>query len=559
MGSKTTQIAEKIRDRLSERALAGVPQWLAPVLPCARNNAGALLIGTMTGKLPAEDVSALVQSILSEQNDDGSWSVSHGQAGDLSLTLEVVEALSTSGDGSARNALTKAVAWLENHHDQIRLREDTLILLSSLTDMLPRRMNRLMMPVIRMFLLTRARYRMKRMPGTILPIALSILTLGRSQAAGGAAELLELQLPDGSWAGTARDTIFAMIALRHASLPADDAAFERGWRFLRSLQVWNDNGLVQNPCDVSNYMHAATLRTLLVTGGDAEAVTGSTVMLLHQARMSGGWAVGGMLPTDLFTTSHVLDALSFAGDSPLETHWTRRRAVMLLLRTQRDDGGWPIYAGSQNSFLNSFLRRGGLSRHLSRLDVTAAAVQALTFSGVAEDGQEQAVARGIRFLLARESGGLWQGDVFGSHIFATARTIEALIAAGGEACAPVTLRAIHTLVKRQNDDGGWSEDANAPSTVSHTAWVLRALTGIPGVPSECLQRGRIFLEQNLDPSELIWNSCAPEIPLPLGMGRGCLCDLTTLWALEALVPVGVPARPRITDAPHKRSLFQRNS
>jgi squalene cyclase len=559
MGSKTSQIAERIRDRLGERVLAGVPQWLAPVLPAARNNAGALLVGNMTGKLPAEDTSALVRTILTEQNSDGSWSPSPGAAGDLSLTLEVVEALSTSGDNSARQALSKAVSWLESHHDRIKLREDTLILLSSLTDMLPRRMNRLMMPVVRMFLLSRARKRLGYAPGSILPIALSILSRERGHSVNRASSLLESQLPDGSWAGAARDTVFALIALRHASLPCSDPAFERGWRFLCNLQVWNDDGLVQNPCDVSNFIHAAAARTLLTTGGDSDTAAGSTLSLLHQARISGGWAVGGSLPTDLFTTANALDALSFAGDVPVETSWVRRRTVLLLLRTQRSDGGWPAYATTGTRWQDTLVYRGSTRRDLSSVDVTAVVVQALVFSGVQERGMETAIRRGLRFLLRHEHGGIWRGDVFHSSIFSTARSLEAIVAVSGEIGSSAAWRAVNALTKRQNSDGGWSENSGQPSTVLHTAWVLRGLTGIPGVASEVLQRGRLFLEQNLDPSQLVWAAGAPELTLPLGLGKGSVNDLTTIFALEALIPVGIPARTRATDGNRTRSLFHRNS
>ena len=558
MGSKTTQIAERIRDRLGERVLAGVPQWLAPVLPASRNNAAALLVGNIIGKLPAEDTSALVRTILSEQNSDGSWSPLHGEAGDLSLTLEVVEALSTSGDNSARKALSKAVSWLESHHNRIKLREDTLILLSSLTDMLPRRMNRLMMPVVRMFLLSRARRRLGFAPGSIMPVALSILSRERGHAANRASSLLELQLPDGSWAGTARDTVFALIALRHASLPCGDPAFERGWRFLCSLQVWNDDGLVQNPCDVSNIIHAMAARTLTVTDGDTETTAGSTLSLLHQARMSGGWAVGGSLPTDLFTTANALDALSFTGDMPVETLWARRRTVLLLLRTQRNDGGWPVYAGLRSRWLDAFTNRGRKPRDASSVDVTAAAVQALTFSGVQERGMETAIQRGVQFLLRHEHGGMWRGDALDSSIFSTARSLEAIIAVAGETGAAAVWRAVNALIKRQNSDGGWSEISGQTSTVLHTAWVLRAFSGIPGVASDVLQRGRQFLEQSLDPSQLVWTAGAPELTLPLGLGKGSVNDLTTILALEALAPVGVPARTRTADGNRTRSIFHRN-
>ncbi|RPH93602.1 hypothetical protein EHM69_09755 [candidate division KSB1 bacterium] len=558
MGSKTSQIAEKIRERLSERAMAGVPQWLVPVLPAARENASALLIGTLLGKLPGEDTTALVRTILSEQNTDGSWSSVRNEAGDLSLTLEVVEALSSCGDAAARTALGRAVSWLEAHHRRSGLREDTLILLGALTDIPLGTFRRMMIPAARLLMLTRAVRNTKPVKGSVIPYALSILSRDKSAAASRVRELLEIQLPDGSWRGSVRETVFAMAALRHASLPMADTAFERGWRFLRGLQVWNGDCLVQNPCDLSSLMHATCCRTLLSTGGDEDTAAGCTLTLLHQARASGGWSPGGNLQTDLLTTSLVLDALSFAGDVPVETTWARRRAVMFLIRTQNADGGWPLYPDWRSGLRGSLGYRGHVQNRVSRTDVTAAAVQALAYAGVHERGQEAAVVRGASFLVQHEHNGVWQSDVVHSPTYTTARVLEALTAAGAERGGSAVLRAINSLREKQNFDGGWGEQKGFPSTPQHTAWVLRALTGAPGVSSEVLNRGRDYLEANLDRSELLWTSNSPALPLPFDGTVVSVNDLITLWALEALVPVGVPTRMRAAGPSRSRSLFHRS-
>jgi hypothetical protein len=559
MPNKSAQIVESIRTRLGERAIASAPQWLAPALPAARNNALSLLIGRLCGKLPAEDASALVSSIVAEQNEDGSWPVVVGGDGDMSVTLEVVEALTTCGVSGARDALSKAVVWLQAHRYGNPLDEQTVILLSSITEVIPAKIHRFFMPLARLILLRKSHHLARQHGQTAAPLALSILTRDKVSAPGYGHELLGQQLLDGSWEGSSRSTILAMAALRHASLPGTDAAFERGWRFLRSLQLWNENGLIQNPCDASCLLHASAIRSLLVSGADDETAAGSTLSLLHCARTSGGWGMGGMQPTDLLTTATALDGLSFAGDDPVETTWARRRAVLLLLATQNLDGGWPLYPDDSSRMRSLLFRRGNVGQSRSRVDVTAIALQALAYSGVRENGLEAALSRGISYLLRKqESNGLWRGDTIPSDIFATARSLEALLCAGNQGAARAVSKSVRILCAIQKDDGGWGDAAHGESTPHHTAWALRALTGAPGVDRSIHQRGQMYLERTLDPSELLWSIDTPAWPLPLGEDPMTVPDLTALWALEALVPAGIASRKRTFGATRIRSLFDRS-
>ena len=360
------------------------------------------MLGALLGKLPSEDASALVRTVLAEQHADGSWGRTADGPGDLSLTLEVVEALSQAGDGQAQTALARAVGWLEAHRLGARLDEETLILLSAVADMVPGRLRRWLLPLARLVMRHRAGTSARRHRSEVLPLALSLLSRDRNGAFGRYGRLLELQMLDGSWEGATHTTVCALAALRHAGLAPEDAAFERGWRFLRSLQLWSGDRLVQNPCDLSNVLHAAAVRALLVAGAESDVAASSTLSLLHQARMHGGWAAGGMLPTDLMSTALALDALSFAGDVPVETAWSRRRAVLLLLRTQHGAGGWPLYPDAHNTRLSRLRTPHGPRTNPSSLDVTAACVQALAYAGVRVAGEDAALARGVHFLLARQ-------------------------------------------------------------------------------------------------------------------------------------------------------------
>ena len=546
MPGNFSRIAERLRDRIGEQVLAGAPQWLAAARPAAGANAGSLLIGTLLGRLPEEDVTALAQGILSEQNREGSWSSLPGGEGDLSLTLEVVEALSTCGHLCAREALDKAVHWLEEHRHAERLNEETLILLSAITELVPGRLRRMAMPTLRKFMLRRAQKKTRLHGLETMPLALSVLSKDRASARGEYRLILERQLPDGSWEGSSRTTVFALAALRHSSLPLDDPAMDRGWRFLRSLQVWDGETLVQSSCDASNLLHATALRTLLVTSADEEIAAAGTLSLLHQSRASGGCALGGMQPTDLMTTSLVLDALSFAGDVPVETLWARRRAVLLLLRSQNSDGGWPLYSHTPEH------------RFPSHVDVTSAALQALAFSGLQEKGEEDAILRGVKYLQSKQNrNGLWNGDLNGSAIFSTSRAIEALFAAAEERAGVSVVKAVVALVRCQHADGGWSDRMDNGSTSEHTAWALRALSGAPGVAHEVVAKGKHYLEDHLDSDELVWGTHVATWPLPLSAQPTAVPDLVTIWGLEALAPAGIFSRTRSRGA-RSRSIFDRS-
>jgi hypothetical protein len=451
------------------------------------------------------------------------------------------------------------VTWLQQHRYGSRLEEQTVILLSAVTEVAPTKLHRLFMPFARLVLLRKAFHAARQHGGIAAPLALSLLTRDKVSAPDFSGKLLGLQLLDGSWEGSAHSTILAMAALRHASLPETDAAFERGWRFLRSQQLWNGEGLVQNPGDASCLLHATAVRSLLVAGADDDMVAGSTLSLLHSARTSGGWGLGGMQPTDLLTTALALDGLSFAGDDPVETTWARRRAVLLLLKTQNLDGGWPLYPAESGWIRSALSRRGFVGAQRSRVDVTAVALQALAYAGVREPGMEAALARGVEYLLRKqETSGLWRGDVIPSDIFATARSLEALLCAGTQVAARGVARAVRVLVAIQHEDGGWADQSHGPSTPHHTAWAVRSLTGAPEVDRSILQRGQMYLERSLDQSELLWTSDSPAWPVPLGREPVLLPDLTAMWALETLLPVGSAPRPRTHGAARSRSTFDRS-
>lgn len=536
-----SKLTDRLRDKLLARALGEAPQWPAALLPAAGPSAGSLLIGTLLDKLPPEDQTALIGGILAEQNADGSWSRAAGGDGDLSLTLEIVQALSAAAQADGRAALARAVPWLEANRRDGTLHEDTLILLGALTEFAPRGWRRAALTLARLLPITRIVPARAARWSASLPRTLKLLAASKERAAGGAGELLQLQLPDGSWDGAARTTMLALVALRYAGIAAGDSAFERGWRFLRSLQYWHGELLLQAADDLSNIYHATAARALLSVGVDREPAAASCLTLLHQARVHGGWAAGGLRSADTISTALALDALSLFGDDPAETAWTRRRAIHFLMRTQNPDGGWPLYP--HGMLLRNF--RGRADGALSRVDAAAFAVQGIAYSGISDDASELAVQRGLHFLRRRQRpDGLWEGDGGSSAVLTSAWALESLLIPSAEQTARAALHAVGGLLKTQSAEGGWCGNRRGTATVLETAGVLRALNSVSGIPATAMQSARTFIETRLADSgdEAFYDG--PYV-LPWRHDPVHAPDLAEIWALEALAPTGMqPAQRR---------------
>jgi hypothetical protein len=128
-------------------------------------------------------------------------------------------------------------------------------------------------------------------------------------------------------------------------------------------------------------------------------------------------------------------------------------------------------------------------------------------------------------------------------------------------------KAVAALLRLQQTNGGWGEQVepkltpyrSANSKPLHTAWVLRALQSVSGVPAERIYRARKYLENSLDDSGLLWTAVVPALPLPFGHDPSGLHDLTTLWALDAWAPLGDASRSRRGPANRSRSIFKKST
>ncbi|MBK8127361.1 MAG: hypothetical protein IPK53_00075 [bacterium] len=505
------QLAQ-LRARMLQRSEAGTPVWPVAVRPCAELNALALLMGHLLGRLPNDDVAPLCRPILSEQLADGSWN--H----DVSATLEIVQALSQTQRPEVRPALNKAVAWLEEHPRKRRLRAETLLLLGFTTGLgAPLRYRSLVKPVLHAALDWNLRH---EAPTRKLAAHVLLNEPGADRAR--TAKLVRTQLADGSWEGDVRATALALAALRQAGLPASDAIFERGYRFMRVLQQWDGNDLIQSGCDISTMLHAVTLRSLLLAGGESQELAGSALVLLQQQDQSGGWSVGSGQSVDVITTAQALDALALFGDDPLDTRWARRRAAEFLLSVQQADGSWAVLPKPM-----AWLRRG--LRAPGSLDATSLALLALTECG--ESFAIRGMQRGAQYIRARQmANGSFAASSLKSRIGSTMLAAEALDAFGGQRA--LVERALDWIAAQQHALGGFGETEGLTSW--HTALAIRGMSLRPARYAEPLATARAHLLLRQDDQLKIWVDPAPTLFLPGGTARQDVHELSTLAALEAM-------------------------
>ena len=116
----------------------------------------------------------------------------------------------------------------------------------------------------------------------------------------------------------------------------------------------------------------------------------------------------------------------------------------------------------------------------------------------------RALDRGITYLLNdQEKDGSWYGRWGMNFIYGTWSVLCALNAAGIDPQSPEIRKAVAWLIRIQNPDGGWGEDASSYklnpefepgySTASQTAWALLALMAVGEVEDPAVARGVNYL------------------------------------------------------------------
>ena len=183
---------------------------------------------------------------------------------------------------------------------------------------------------------------------------------------------------------------------------------------------------------------------------------------------------------------------------------------------QSADGGWAAFDADNNYM---YLNHIPFSDHGALLDPPTADVTARVVGMLAQLGETRescrALDRGVNYLLNdQEEDGSWYGRWGMNFIYGTWSVLNALNAAGISSADPRIQKAVAWLIRIQNPDGGWGEDASSykidpafepgSSTASQTAWALLALMAAGAVDDPAVTRGINFLTRTQD-ADGLWS------------------------------------------------------
>jgi squalene-hopene/tetraprenyl-beta-curcumene cyclase len=184
------------------------------------------------------------------------------------------------------------------------------------------------------------------------------------------------------------------------------------------------------------------------------------------------------------------------------------RAREWIVGMQSRNGAWGAFdADNEYHYLNNipFADHGALLDPPTE-DVTARCLSMLAQLGETAESSV-AVKRALDYLRATQlADGSWYGRWGMNYIYGTWSVLSALNAVGVRHGAPELRKAVAWLVRIQNPEGGWGEDATsykldyrgyeqAPSTASQTAWALLALMAAGEVDHAAVERGVAYLSR----------------------------------------------------------------
>jgi len=298
---------------------------------------------------------------------------------------------------------------------------------------------------------------------------------------------------------------------------------------IEKLLVIKDDEAYCQPCVSPVWDTALTAHTMLEAGTDeakAAAKAGLNWLIPRQVLdVKGDWATerpdvrpGGWAfqynnahYPDLDDTAVVAMAMDRVqtNSSTHDFDQSLSRAREWILGLQSKNGGWGAFdADNEYTYLNNipFSDHGALLDPPTE-DVTARVISMLAQMPGDVEG-DRAIEAGIDYLRKMQlPDGSWYGRWGLNYIYGTWSCLCALNAAGLDQNSEMVRKAADWLLKIQNDDGGWGEDATsykleykgyepAPSTPSQTAWALLGLMAAGEVDHPKVQAGIRYLMAN---------------------------------------------------------------
>jgi squalene-hopene/tetraprenyl-beta-curcumene cyclase len=318
----------------------------------------------------------------------------------------------------------------------------------------------------------------------------------------------------------------SLIMLQALGYPRDHRAMQTARRACEKLLVVTEQQAYCQPCVSPVWDTAWACQALLETGnrrGWEAAVRGIDWLKQRQILdVYGGWAVtrphlrpGGwafqyVLPNhpDVDDAALVATVMHKAMQVVPGADYGESiaRAQEWIKGMQGRHGGWGAYeADNTQYYLNSipFAEHGMMIDHPTA-DVSGRCLALLGQLG-ATPVCDDITGKALNYLLAeQETDGSWYGRWGINFIYGTWSVLEGLAAMGYDTQSSAVQKARHWLILRQNEDGGWGEDAcgysldhprhqPSVSTPSQTAWALLGLMAAGAVEHPVTAKGIEYL------------------------------------------------------------------
>jgi squalene-hopene/tetraprenyl-beta-curcumene cyclase len=306
----------------------------------------------------------------------------------------------------------------------------------------------------------------------------------------------ERQEADGSWGGIQPPWVWSLVMLGALGHGFEDDTFARGVAGWERFLVRDGDRLRPEACQSPVWDTALAVLALRAAGipaDDARLQAAGEWLLREEVTVRGDWAIrkpelapGGWafefdndLYPDVDDTAVVVLALRELGlgDGAV------RRGLDWMVGMQSRSGGWGAFDVDNEAlwlYKLPICDFGKVTDEPSA-DVTAHALEALG----QEQGYEAEQATGLDWLLAeQEDDGSWFGRWGVNHLYGTGAAVPALEACGVPAEHPAIRRALTWLDAVQQPEGGFGEDIGSygdpafrgrgAATPSQTAWALLA-------------------------------------------------------------------------------------
>jgi len=326
----------------------------------------------------------------------------------------------------------------------------------------------------------------------------------------------ERQEADGSWGGIQPPWVWGIIALSALGNGFEDDTLRNAVEGWQHFMVEDGDRLRPEACQSPVWdtgLVVLALRACGVPADHPQLVRAGEYLLSQEVTVKGDWSIrvpdlapGGWAfeyENDLYPDTDDAAVISLAlrqldlGDDAV------KRGLDWLVGMQSRNGGWGAFDVDNEAmwlYKIPFCDFGKVTDEPSA-DVTAHALETLG----QEDGYDDAVAQGLRYLLAeQEADGSWFGRWGVNHLYGTGAALPALEACGVPPDHPAVRRAVAWLDSVQQESGGFGEDIRSYAdpawrgrasfaAPSQTAWALLAYVAAGKAEDENARRAADYL------------------------------------------------------------------